>query len=64
MPGDEMDSVERAAVAKSDFVTPDLAKNKTKDTINIAHNDQLGETREPYGPAGKVPNLEGVGTMY
>ena len=53
MPEETMDAVERAAVAKNDFVTPDLTKNKTKDTINIAHNDgALGESREPYGPAG------------
>jgi hypothetical protein len=48
-----MDTVERAAVARDDFVTPELAKNKTKDTVAIAHDDRaVWENREPYGPSG------------
>ena len=55
MPG-EMDTVERAAAAQDNtFVTPDLAKNKSKDAVAIAHNDRAAwENREPYGPAGML----------
>jgi hypothetical protein len=55
----DMDTVERAAVAKDDFVTPDLTKNKTKDTVAIAHDDRaVWENREPYGPAGANAHLK------
>lgn len=53
-----MDTVERAAVAKNDFVTPDLLKNKTKDAVAVAHHDRvLGSEREPYGPAGELHSI-------
>jgi hypothetical protein len=55
---ENMDTVERAAIAKNDFVTPDLTKNKTKDATAIAHHDRaLGGEREPYGPAGGLYSI-------